>query len=111
MDTKQLRASKLADLPFTRGEKFAKSNRVIRFYPAVRPSRKCRLTVAALQRESRIAVLKASVSRPNHCDQAERLILLLLCGLAAMAIAVAVLGVGNVSHGVEDLVRFLGGLL
>lgn len=111
MDTKQLRASELADLPFTRGEKSAKNNRVIRFYPAVRPSRKCRLTVAALQRESRIAVLNASVARPNHAEQAERLMLLLLCGLASMAIVVAVLGVGNVSHGVENFVRFLGGLL
>lgn len=111
MDTKQLRASELANLPFTRGEKFAKSNRVIRFYPAARPSKRCRQTVAALQRESRIAMLNASVARPNHCEQAERVTLLVLCGLAAMAIVVAVLGVGNVSHGVEDLVRFLGGLL
>lgn len=111
MDTKQQRAQRLADLPFTRGEKFAKGNRVIRFFPAVRPSRTCRQTVAALQRESRVAVLNASVIRPSHSEQAERLMLLLLCGLAAMAIVVAVLGVGTVSHGVEDFVRFLGELL
>ena len=111
MDTKQLRVSELANTPFTRAAKVARTNRVIRFFPAVRPSRVCRQTIASLQREARMAVLEASVVRPNAADKAERIMLCLLSGMAAIAIVVTTLGVGTGSQGMEDFVRFVGGLL